>query len=164
MLSNLVMLDADDELSNLATKFGLTYTRYADDLTFSTESKEFNRTRGEEFIRLVYRVIGRFGFSPNITKTQIIPPRARKIVLGLLVDREGPRLTRDFKNRMRMHIYYLEKEGVGPLKHAIARGFSAVAGLRNHLLGLAAYASQVEPLYGAELKRRIEAAPWPISY
>jgi len=164
MLANLVMQDADVALTKIAHAHGLTYTRYADDLTFSTRRKDFNRVEAEDVVKHVYRILGRFGLVPNFAKTQVVPPRARKVVLGLLVDLNEPRLTREFKSKMRQHLYYLECPDVGPLKHAERRGFSAVAGMKNHLFGLAAYASQVEPTYGASLVRRLSAVPWPLAY
>lgn len=164
MLANLMMRDADTEIDAVARSHGLTYTRYADDLTFSTTKREFDRAHAGTVIQQIYRILGRFGLEPNLAKTQVIPPRARKIVLGLLVDQRAPRLTREFKSKMRMHLHYLELEGFGPVKHAQRRGFSAVAGLRSHLMGLAAYASQIEPVYGASLQSRIHEVPWPIVY
>lgn len=164
MLANLTMCGADADLTKLAEMFGMVYTRYADDLTFSTRKNSFDRNDAMALVKQIYRILGRFGLEPNLAKTQIVPPRARKIVLGLLVDQSTPRLTREFKNRMRMHLYYLECAEIGPIKHAQKRGFSAVAGLRNHLMGLTAYACQVEPTYGDELKMRLKAVPWPVVY
>lgn len=164
MLANLAMLNVDRELSRIAQSYGLIYTRYADDLTFSTHILPFDRTNASEVIKHIYRTLGRFGLEPNLAKTQVVPPRARKLVLGLLVDSPEPRLTREFKNKMRQHLYYLEREDVGPIRHAENRGFSAVAGLRNHLLGLSAYAKQIEPSYGSSLFKRLQALPWPIVY
>lgn len=164
MLANLVMQDADAELTKLAREHGLNYTRYADDLTFSTRRKDFDREEAADVIRAVYRILGRFGLEPNFAKTQVVPPRARKVVLGLLADQKEPRLTREFRSKMRQHLYYLEHPEVGPLKHAERRGFAAIAGLKNHLVGLAAYAAQVEPEYGAGLVRRLSAVHWPLAY
>lgn len=118
MLANLVMFETDEELSKIAQAYGLIYTRYADDLTFSTNCPNFNRNIASEVIVEVYKTLGRFGFNPNLAKTKISPPRARKIVLGLLVDLSTPRLTRKFKNTMRQHLYYLEHKEIGPVKHA----------------------------------------------
>lgn len=161
MLANIAMLAADSELELAAKNAGLRYTRYADDLAFSTKEESFTRDCGAAFIRDVYRILGRYGFSPNVAKTQIIPPRARKVVLGLLIDEPVPRLPRDFKEKMRMHLYYLKKEDVGPARHAARRGFVAVAGLRNHVYGLAAYAAQIEPSYGAGLRKSLDEIDWP---
>jgi RNA-directed DNA polymerase len=164
MLANLAMREADVLLSALANNYGLTYTRYADDLTFSTGDPGFQRADARKAIYEIYGVLRRFGLSPNLTKTSIVSPRSRKIVLGLQVDQNEPRLTRAFKMKMRMHLHYLERDDVGPLKHAERRGFSAVVGMRNHLMGLAAYAIQIEPTYGKTVKARLERVVWPVLY
>lgn len=162
MLANMAMLAADIELCQWAKQYGLTYTRYADDMTFSTADERFDRARAAEVVRGVYKIIGHFGFSPNSAKTQVVPPRARKIVLGLLVDQTQPRLPRSFKEGLRMHLHYLQDPKVGPALHAAKRGFTAVAGLRNHLQGLVAYASQIEPIYGAQVRSGLGSITWPI--
>lgn len=162
MLANMAMLSLDEELSRWAHKHQLTYSRYADDLTFSTTDATFSRATATDFIKGVYATIVRFGLSPNAAKTQVVPPRARKVVLGLLVDGDEPRLTRNFKARLRMHLHYLTHTAVGPARHAQKRGFTAVAGLRNHVEGLIAYAKQIEPAYGAQLESNFASVIWPI--
>ena len=164
MLANLAMREADRLMTALADRFGLTYTRYADDLTFSTTDPAFERENARKAVNEVYSILRRFGLTPNLAKTTIASPRTRKIVLGLQVGQDTPRLTRAFKMKLRMHLYYLEREDVGPLLHAERRGFSAVAGMRNHLMGLAAYAVQIEPKYGRDIKARLEAVEWPVLY
>lgn len=162
MLANMAVAPMDVELSTLASEFSLNYTRYADDLTFSTREPSFDRTRAGDFIRQAYSVIGRHGFSPNTTKTQVVPPGARRVVLGLLVDRDTPRLTREFKANLRMHLHFLLHPEVGPAKHAHARGFAAVAGLRNHIQGLVTYARQIEPEYANIAADKLSRITWPI--
>jgi RNA-directed DNA polymerase len=161
MLANIAMHGADEALHTLATSSGLTYTRYADDLTFSTTDPDFSRELASTVVRSVYRILGKYGFSPNVAKTQIVPPRARKIVLGLLVDEPSPRLPREFREKVRMHLYYIKKDGVGPARHAANRGFTAVASLRNVLYGLAAFATQIEPPYGLSIRKELDAVAWP---
>lgn len=161
MLANIAMQAADAEFDRLARAAGMTYTRYADDLVFSTRSKEFTREIASAIVGSAYRILGKYGFSPNVAKTEIIPPRARKVVLGLLVDEPSPRLPREFKEKMRMHLYYLHRVDIGPAKHAVKRGFIAVAGMRNVLYGLAAFAGQIEPSYGANLRKVLDSVAWP---
>ncbi len=161
MLANIAMHTTDEELHALALTFRLTYTRYADDLVFSTMDPAFTRKNATAVVGSVYHILGKYGFSPNIAKTQIVPPRARKIVLGLLVDEPSPRLPREFREKMRMHLYYLKKNGVGPARHAAKRGFTAVAGLRNVLYGLTAFATQIEPQYGESIRKELDSITWP---
>lgn len=160
MLANLVARPLDDTLEKIACDFDLTYTRYADDLTFSTTNSSFNRSDAGRLINLVYLALRKNHLSPNTVKTHIIPPNARKVVLGLFVDRERPRLTRQFRNRLRQHLHYLQHEDFGPQIHADKRGFQSVSGLKNHLYGLVAYAGQVEPVYADDYRLKLDRINW----
>ena len=111
MLSNLVMRELDGIIQRLADAAGLTYTRYSDDLTFSTRSKEFSRFKARGFISEVGKALTVFGFQPQHRKTKVVPPGSRKLVLGLQVEGDVSRLTREFKDKLRQHLYYLEKHG-----------------------------------------------------
>lgn len=157
MLSNLVMMDADKKIEEVAKKDSLTYTRYSDDLTFSTRG-EFDRSRAKVLIREVSKILGHIGMWPNPNKTVVVPPGGRKIVLGLLVDSSMPKLTRDFRSRLRQHIYYLEK--LGPIEHARSRNFDSVWGLHQHVRGLIDFAIMIDPKFAAPILKRFEAVGW----
>ena len=79
----------------------------------------------------------------NREKTAVIPPGARKIVLGLFVYETTPRLSRAFKDKIRQHFYYIEKFGVE--EHVIRGGFDSVGGFCRHLKGLLDFSNMVEP-------------------
>lgn len=160
MLANLAVRDLDEELTETAIACGVRYSRYADDLTFSTDRKSFGRSRAQDLIGRVYETIGNRGLSPNRSKTTIVPPGARKVVLGLLVDGNTPRLTRDFRARLRKHLHHVSDPKQGPVQHAARRGFATVEGLRQHLLGLIAYAGQVDPIYASKCRSILNAADW----
>lgn len=159
-LANLVMRRFDRRIAALSKLAGLRYSRYSDDMIFSTAG-EFSRNQATDFVHRVYDALGAHGFEANRTKTSIAAPGARKVVLGLLVDRDEPRLTRDFRSNIETHLHYLERPDVGPVAHAKARNFDSIIGLQNHLLGLIAFARQIDPTYGNELKSRISMIAWP---
>lgn len=162
MLSNLAMKVFDREVTGIAQKKGLVYSRYADDLCLSTTNENFNRNKAKNVIYSIYKQMKQIGLSPNITKTQIIPPGARKIVLGLLVDGDTPRLSRDFRSKLRMHFFYLKRADIGPSLHAEKRGFDSVMGLKNHIEGLIAYAKQIDPIYASSCTIQMESIDWPL--
>jgi RNA-directed DNA polymerase len=162
MLANLASREFDSLVAAIADRHALIYTRYADDLTLSSRSLNFNRDVASKVIGEVYSAMALVGLSPNVTKTRLNPPGTRSIVLGLLVDGPKPRLPREFKNNMRQHIYYLNHPDVGPLDHARARNFKSVTGMRNYLEGLVSFALQIEPDYGLKCKRAIRKVKWPI--
>jgi len=157
MLSNLVVRKLDEELEAIAVSSGWEYTRYADDICFSTTG-DSDHAACRRIIGATSKLMGKHGLSPNSSKTKISGPGSRKIVLGLLADTESPRLTRQFKAGIRQHLYYMKK--YGPSQHARMRGFVSVLGLRNHLLGLAAYATQVEMVYAMGVKGDLDELDW----
>ena len=162
MLANLAVRQFDDLVSHIAERNGITYTRYADDLTLSTADDRFTKEQSRQVIGEVYSVMGRFGLSPNATKTRVAPPGSRKIVLGLLVEGPEPRLLRVFKATMRQHIHFLTRTDIGPSAHAKARGFASVAGLKHHVHGLVNFAKQIEPIYGQACAEALAKVQWPI--
>lgn len=159
MLSNLVMFKTDEILARLADMHGMKYTRYADDLAFSC-----GRGRGEihirRFMRLVLDQLNHAGFRPNHRKTVIRGPGSRRIVLGMLVDSDRPRLTREYKDMIRLHLHYLTLSGHGPALHALVRKTS-VSGIFHHVRGLIAWSQIVEPEFGADALKRFERIDWP---
>jgi RNA-directed DNA polymerase len=160
MLANLAVHELDARIAEVATALDWAYTRYADDLTFSTDRALSSREHARRLIRHIYRVVAANGFSPNISKTAVIPPGSRKVVLGLLVNGQEPRLTRHFKQRIRQHLYFLKS--VGPAPHAQARGFSSVVGLRNHVEGLVRFAQSIESEFAAQCWRDLKSVVWPL--
>lgn len=162
MLSNLAMIEFDKKVENIANNNGLFYSRYADDLCLSTSSAVFDRNKAKKVIGAIYNEMRKIGLEPNLTKTQVLPPGARKIVLGLLVDSERPRLSREFRSKMRMHLYFMTHSDVGPALHASKRGFESVLGLKNHIEGLITYARQIDAAYASTCSQQMLNIDWPI--
>lgn len=160
LLSNLVMRELDDEIQSLAKKEGLTYTRYSDDMTFSTHSKEFSRQRAKKIILAIGQLLSKKGFKIQHRKTTVIPPGAKKIVLGLNVDGDKPKLRKEIKDVLRMHMHYLIK--YGPKNHAEKRKFDTIWGMKCHIRGLIDYANMIEPSYAKTLLKDFETVDWPV--
>lgn len=160
MLSNLAVWDLDEALNCYAMNRGIVYTRYADDLMFSTSSTEFSRASAEEVVRFVYRTLGRHALQPHFAKTHISPPGARKVVLGMLVDRDRPRLTREYRERLEIHIHSLETNG--PLIHRERRAFDSLGGMKAHIWGLLTHAEHVDPAFACPLVARFLQIDWPV--
>lgn len=160
MLSNLAMRDLDTRFAALADRHKLKYTRYADDLVFSGKAPYTTMTSMKVFKNKVIFALREAGFQPNFRKTQIRGPGARRIVLGILVDSEIPRLPGEFKDNIRRHLHYLTSPQYGPAQHANATKTSQST-LYNHLLGLIAWAIRVEPDYGNRCLGTFRTIAWP---
>lgn len=95
VISNLVAHVLDIRLAKLAELHGCDYSRYADDLTFSTNKRLFPRSiakrvsRGShdwEIGKDLEKIIRRSGFSPNAAKTRMQYSDSRQDVTGLVVN------------------------------------------------------------------------------
>ena len=66
-LSNLIFFSLDNKLEDIANSFSCMYTRYADDLYFS--SHNFSYRNGSNLIKAVSQLLGIYGFQINKEKT-----------------------------------------------------------------------------------------------
>ena len=95
IISNLIGHILDVRLANVAKRTKCTYSRYADDLTFSTNWKEFpeeiaiqKNGSDNEWIpgRALQKEINNIGFKINEQKTSMQYKTARQITTGLVVN------------------------------------------------------------------------------
>lgn len=157
MLANLAAYDLDCMLQNFADSKGMTYTRYADDITFSTMERLGSIPKTQYEVR---SLIAKSGFLENPLKRRVAGPGARRVVLGLLVDGSQPRLTRDFVAKLDHHLYSAQKHGVQAA--AKESNFESAFGFHNHLRGLVAYSSDADPVRGEIFRKRFAEIkiPW----
>jgi RNA-directed DNA polymerase len=154
-LANAVMHEADTRLSQLALTSGLVYTRYADDMTFSS-SDPFDRRRAAAILREVRIELNRHGLRMHDRKTRVCPPGARRIVLGLNVNDAEVRLQARTRQRIDHHLRGVETFGLA--HHSQHHGFDSVFGFVRHIDGLLAFASSVEPDWTRERRARWRTA------
>lgn len=95
VISNLIAGILDIRLNEFAYKNRCTFTRYADDITFSTNLKEFPasiakmKPDGEwEISDRLLKQINKYGFEVNDKKTRMQYRRSRQDVTGLIVNKK----------------------------------------------------------------------------
>ena len=152
-LANCVAYRLDERLAGLAASQQMIYTRYADDITFSS-SAPFERAAAVGLIRAVDQIAQGSGFLLHRKKIRIVPPGARKLVLGLLVDRDAPRLTKETRGRIANHVRGVQQFGLR--EHTRHRGFSSLRGLVRYVDGLLAFAHDIEPEWAQPLQQQWE--------
>lgn len=142
MLSNLASESMDEQLSSFAEEFDFIYTRYADDITLSSSIDPRKRISVAKINYIVTKIVRVNGFKINKKKTRVAGPGSRKIVLGLLVDGECPRLSKQTYKRIDRLLYASKKYGL----QAVAEkdGFDSALGLYNHIEGLLGYVKAVD--------------------
>ena len=160
-LANLVARDFDKVLADFGADEDLVYTRYADDIVFSS-SDEFRRGRAVEILRKIDNTARRFDFEMHHRKSRIVPPGSRKIVLGLLVDGSRVRLRKELRSKIQNHLRGVEVFGL--VDHRKERGFASSKGFICHFSGLLAFAHDIEPDWAAPLQQRwrtlLETSGW----
>jgi hypothetical protein len=128
VISNIALSDIDGLLSGIASEFGIRFTRYADDITFSGMT-------GVEFPEdLLPRVREQFVGAPwriSEEKVHITKSPARLKVHGLLVHGDKLRLTKGYRNRLRAY------------RHLMRLGRIAVSDI-GRVSGHLNYARQIE--------------------
>ncbi|MBU5445574.1 retron Ec67 family RNA-directed DNA polymerase/endonuclease [Paenibacillus sp. MSJ-34] len=87
IITNLICEILDHRLLKIAKQYKLDYTRYADDLTFSTNDRNFLELQ-TEFYKKVSEVIIRAGFKINEEKTRLQLRDSKQVVTGLVVNKK----------------------------------------------------------------------------
>ena len=97
VVSNLIAHILDVRLVGLAKKYKCSYSRYADDITFSTNQKEFpsdlarpDTTNPDSWILTdtIEEQVSRVGFKINKNKTRLRYHDRRQVVTGLIVNQK----------------------------------------------------------------------------
>lgn len=109
IISNIVAQKLDRRLNGLAKKMGARYSRYADDVTFSS-SKNIFREDGE-FRKELNRIITDQNYIINENKTRIQANSFRQEVTGLVVN-DDVNVRRRYVKQLRMWLYYWETYGL----------------------------------------------------
>lgn len=151
-ISNLVCRRLDARLQGLAEANKGTFTRYADDLTFS-----FPKAEGMNLGRFrwwVDQVCQQEGFIVNQEKFRVIRASQRQVVTGIVVN-DAPRVPRELRREIRAILHNCETHDIESQAKRHPRFQGNVAAFCQYLRGIAAYLNMVQPDKGAALLRRV---------
>ena len=150
-LANLSAYRLDVRLSGLARSFGATYTRYADDLTFSGNERFANSLR--TFIPLVKQIcrLERFRLHPN--KRKVLRRHQRQLIAGVVVNAK-PNIARDNFDRLKAILTNCVRLGPSTQNHEQRDNFSA------HLQGCIAHVLQLNRRRGEKLLALYQRIDW----
>jgi retron-type reverse transcriptase len=116
IISNLVASILDARLNKLAKTHGCRYTRYADDITFSTNIKIFpdeiaSQVEGAWVVgKRLEKEIERAGYKVNSKKTRMQEKTGQQVVTGLTVNKK-PNITADYYRLARSMCHSLFSSG-----------------------------------------------------
>ena len=164
-LSNIVgYFYFDKEVKKIADEEGFTYTRYADDLTLSTD-KEFPREKlsdseGNEYVKSgidnvitkISDVLKSKGFTLNTRKTKIMRSPARQFMLGMVVNEE-PNLLRRKRQILKCILYNIKENGIAEEAKKTNR---TELQFLEWIRGQISYFTQVNEIKGVKLKEKFD--------
>ncbi|HHO49497.1 MAG TPA: RNA-directed DNA polymerase [Deltaproteobacteria bacterium] len=140
-LTNIVARRLDRRLAGLAAHLSFTYTRYADDLTFSSDAADASIHR---LIRAVEGIVSGEGFVVHPGKTRVMRRASRQEVTGLVVnDRLG--VPRRLVRRWRATLFQVRRDGPGGKRFGLGSDVFA------SLSGFAAFVHMVDEARGARM-------------
>lgn len=143
ILSNLVTRKLDVRCSRLAGKLNFSYSRYADDMTFSGSSKNLST-----ILRLVPQIIREEKFRINRKKVRIQRSGARQMVTGVVVNK-CPGVSREERLRLRAIIHNASKRGLESQNRIGHANFLA------YMHGKVGFVKMVNPDQGRKLENQL---------
>ena len=100
-LANLICYRMDIRIAGYCNKRDITYTRYADDLTFSCD----NRDALKNIYHMIKFIVQDEGFSINQKKTQFLTPKVHKKIIGVTVNDGLVKAPKEMKKKVRAMIH-----------------------------------------------------------
>lgn len=147
-LANLIARGLDRRLRGLATKVGFSYTRYADDLSFSGDSLDGVRA----LQRYIPPIVTEEGFILHEEKSHLFRHSGRQLVTGLVVnDQVGT--PRALRRQLRACLHNAQRTGLAAQNHAGHPDFRA------YLQGLIAHVHAANPAQAEALWAALAALP-----
>jgi RNA-directed DNA polymerase len=121
VFSNIVCQKLDRRLSGVAKRFHLNYTRYADDITFSSMHNVYQENG--DFLTELKRIIKDQNFDIKESKTRLQKTGFRQEVTGLIVN-EKVNVRKRYIKQIRMWLYYWEKYGYNKAEAIFLRDYT----------------------------------------
>ena len=166
VISNMIAGILDVHLSRLAKVHGCIYTRYADDITFSTNNGDFPVEiayceEGDEHCWKVgaelYRLILRSGFSVNEKKTRMQYRDSRQQVTGLVVNKKV-NVSTEYRYLVRAYVAALVKNGKYLVKRQVTDATGKLEtvtedGTPAQLHGMLGFIHSVDSVFRTDVKK-----------
>jgi RNA-directed DNA polymerase len=150
-ISNIICRTLDARLQGWASYHGFTYTRYADDMTFSTDDKSYEKI--PKFLWMIKHIVTKEGFNVHPDKTRIMRQGNQQEVTGLIVN-DKLSINRKKLKQFRALLFQIEKDGLQGKEWA---GIKEPKHLLNSIQGYANFINMVNPEKGNLFKQQVKA-------
>lgn len=157
VITNMICDNLDRQLLKLAKRFGLRYSRYADDITFSSMHYVYNENGA--FVKALRRIIEKQRFTINPRKTRLQQPNQRREVTGLVVS-DKVNVTRQYTRELKTLLHIWQTYGYMDARESYRRariksmtvfdkkeGFDLAAVVSGKLLYMKMVKGEDDPVY-----------------
>jgi RNA-directed DNA polymerase len=172
VLSNMICFRMDKELLAIAKEGRCIYTRYADDLTFSSYrplSSLFEDVvppsgaiAPDLLVAKLRSALGTNGFKINPGKVHYADRHSRRIVTGLKIN-EALNVDRKFVRNIRSALYVVEKDGEAAAQAFFEAKYGGTTSIAAHLRGKIAWLGNIkgqsDPVFRSMAKRFNQCFP-----
>lgn len=117
ILTNMICAPLDTQFTRLARENNLCYSRYADDITFSSNKNVFPQEivytdlKGVHLGKEIQDILTKNSFSANQRKTRIFDSHRRQEVTGLVVNRIV-NIRRSYVKKIRAILFHCQNDGI----------------------------------------------------
>lgn len=147
-IADRLLYKLDVRLSKLAEKLNMNYTRYADDMAFSS-SEKISRSQLEHIKELVKKIITDEGWWLNTEKTRVMHQSQRQRLAGLIVNTKA-NVARAEYDTLKAILFRVKRNGLD------AENRSQHPHFEEYLRGRVAFISMVNPRRGEKLFQMLE--------
>jgi len=151
-LANLCAYHVDCRLEGLAESMGARFTRYADDLAFSSDEADFER-RVDRFSIHVAAILMEEGFTVHHRKTRVMRRGVRQYLAGVVVNQHLNVIRSDF-DRLKAVITNCVRFGPE------SQNREAHPRFRSHLEGRVGFVEMINPSRGKKLRAILDKVVW----
>lgn len=139
IISNLICNSLDKRLVGLCSKRDINYSRYADDMTFSSNEKSSLK----RIVPIITDIIKQEGFAINKEKTRFSCPGSRKVITGVNINSNELKAKKELKRQVRAMIH----------KAIMQQEYEQ----NDKIRGLVAYINSIEQNYKEKICNYIES-------
>lgn len=106
-ISNLIFRKIDSHIAKIATYYRFRYSRYGDDLSFSSLEEKY---ASKEMVSQIFRILRKNGFWVNTDKINFARSHQKQVVTGILVNGIECSLPRKHVKRIRAGLHQMDME------------------------------------------------------
>lgn len=156
-ISNIICRRLDSRLQAMAQKLGFVYTRYADDMTFSSAQPTASV---QQLLWRCKQIVQDEGFKIHPEKTRVMRKPQKQEVTGIVVN-EKPSVDRKTLKRFRALLFQIAKDGVEGKRWGSGELMASLEGYANFVAMVAPEKGIVLQKQVTDLKRQYGYATQP---